>query len=111
LSKGKEVFSSEKRALLGKLFHECFAGYSESAGEGHPPWFGSWLPPGASRPVIDRHTLIVLYSPQIEEAKDFFRRLRWLLQQKEAGDQDVILIEHTTAWLVEAVAMPAKQPV
>jgi hypothetical protein len=104
LSKGKEVFSGWQRTLLADLFHDCFAGFSETAGEGHPPWYGSWLPPGASRPVVDRHTLMVLYAPQIEEAKEFFRRLRWLLEQDKEANQDVILIEHTTAWLVEATS-------
>lgn len=51
---------------------------------------------------MDRHTLIVVYSPQIEEAKDFFRQLRWVLEQKQVANQDVILIEHATVWLVEA---------
>ena len=104
LSEGKEVFSRPQRFHLDRLFHACFAGYSESSSEGHPPWFGSWSPPGAARPIIDRHILIVLYSPQIEEAKDFFRRLRWILEQKEAANQDVVLIEHLTAWLVEATS-------
>src|SRR5881394_4011870 len=48
----------------------------------------------AVRPIVDRHTLIVLYSPQVEEAKDFFRRLRWVLEQDEDANQDVGLIEH-----------------
>jgi len=77
------------------------AGYTESAAEGHPPWYGSWAPPGAARPIVDRHTLMVLYTPQIEEAKDFFRQLRWILQQKHVANQDVVLIEHTSVWLVE----------
>jgi hypothetical protein len=44
---------------------------------------------------------MVLYTPQTEEAKDFFRQLRWILEQEQVAKQDVILIEHTTAWLVE----------
>jgi hypothetical protein len=50
---------------------------------------------------VDCHTLMVLYTPQFEEAKDFFRQLRWILEQKQVANQDVVLIEHTTAWLVE----------
>jgi hypothetical protein len=102
LSQGKEVFSQEQRYLLNDLFHECFAGFTETSSEGHPPWYGSWAPPGAARPIIDRHTLMVLYTPQIEEAKDFFRQLRWILERKHVANQEVVLIEHTTAWLVES---------
>src|SRR5437016_356924 len=72
LSEGKEVFTREQRYLLADLFHDCFDGFTETSAEGHPPWYGSWSPPGGARPVIDRHTLIVLYAPQTEEAKDFF---------------------------------------
>jgi hypothetical protein len=61
---------------------------------------------GAEQPIIDRHTLFVLYSPQIEEAKDFFRRLRWILEQDEDANQNVVLIEHVTAWLVESTPIP-----
>jgi hypothetical protein len=106
LSEGKQVFSGRHLALLARLFHDCFRDYTETAAEGNPPGYGSWSPPGAVRPIIDRHTLIVLYSPQIEEAKDFFRRLRWVLEQDEDANQDVVLIEHVTAWLVEATPMP-----
>lgn len=106
LSRGKEVFSSVQRAHLATLFHNCLKGFSETASEGTPPWYGSWSPPGASRPIVDRHTLIVLYTPQIEEAKDFFRRLRWILEQDKDANQDVVLIEHITAWLVDAAAPP-----
>jgi hypothetical protein len=106
LSEGQVVFSSEQRALLAELFRTCFGGYTEASAEGHPPFFGSWLPPGATRPIVDRHTLMVLYAPQIEEAKDFFRRLRWILEQKHVADQEVVLIEHTTAWLVERAPPP-----
>src|SRR5438874_538474 len=44
----------------------------------------------------------------IEEAKDFFRQLRWILEQKQVASQEVVLIEHTTAWLVEASPLPGK---
>ena len=105
LCEGKEVFSERQRFLLARLFHKCFAGFSETASEGNPPWYGSWAPPGANRPIVDRHTLIVLYAPQIEEAKDFFRHLRWILERKETANQDVVLIEHIAAWLVEAAPL------
>src|SRR5258707_15425441 len=106
LSDGKEVFSTEQRFLLARLFHACFAGFSEAASEGTPPWHGSWSPPGAVRPIVDRHTLIVLYSPQVEEAKDFFCRLRWGFEQDEDAKQDVVLIVHVTPRLVEAAPLP-----
>jgi hypothetical protein len=44
---------------------------------------------------------MVVYTPQIDEAKDFFGQLRWILEQKQVANQEVVLIEHTTAWLVE----------
>jgi hypothetical protein len=106
LSQGKEVFSNQHRALLARLFHACCAGYTETSSEGHPPWYGSWAPPGASHPIVDRHTLMVLYTPQLEEAKDFFRQLRWVLEQKQVANQDVVLIEHIAAWLVERSPLP-----
>jgi hypothetical protein len=102
LSEGREVFSLEQRELLADLFHKCMRGYSESTSEGTPPWYGSWAPPRAARPVIDRHTLIVVYTPQIDEAKTFFCQLRWILEQEQVAKQQVVLIEHTAAWLVES---------
>src|SRR4029077_12205281 len=68
LSPGQEGFTRAQRELLAELFHACCAGFTETSAEGHPPWYGSWAPPGAARPVIDRHTLMVVYTPQIEEA-------------------------------------------
>jgi hypothetical protein len=106
LSEGREVFSVSQRRLLAQLFHACLGGYTESSVEGQPPWYGSWAPPGAEQPIVDRHTLMVLYTPQIEQAKDFFRQLRWVLEQEQVANQDVILIEHTTAWLVERSPLP-----
>jgi len=105
LSEGKEVFTRAHRELLAELFHACSAGFTETSAEGHPPWYGSWAPSGAAQPVIDRHTLLVLYTPQIDEAKDFFRQLRWILEQKQVAHQEVVLIEHTTAWLVESAPL------
>lgn len=106
LCEGKQVFSNYQQALLGRRFHACFAGYSETSSEGCPPWFGSWSPPGTSEPIIDRHTLIVVYSPQVEEAKIFFCRLRWILEQRQVAEQQVVLIEHIAAWLVEPIPPP-----
>jgi hypothetical protein len=101
LCEGKEVFTGAQRELLADLFHTCCGGFTQASAEGHPPFYGSWLPPGATSPIVDRHTTLVIYTPQIEEAKDFFRQLRWILEQKRVANQEVILIEHTTAWLVE----------
>jgi hypothetical protein len=105
LSEGNEVFSRTQRALLADLFHACCKGFTETSAEGHPPWYGSWAPSEAARPVIDRHTLMVVYTPQTDEAKDCFRQLRWILEQKQVANQDVVLIEHTTAWLVESAPL------
>ena len=108
LSEGKEVFSRQQLYLLADLFHDCMCGFTEASAEGHPPWYGSWAPPGASQPVIDRHTLMVVYTPQIDDAKSFFRQLRWILEQKHVANQDVVLIEHTSVWLVEPSPLPGE---
>ena|SRR5579862_5381836 len=105
LSEGKEVVSRQQQKLLADLFHACMYGFTQTAAEGNPPWYGSWVPPGAERPIIDRHMLMVVYTPQIEEAKDFFRQLRWILEQKQVANQEVVLIEHTTAWLVDSMPL------
>jgi hypothetical protein len=94
--------------LLANLFHACLGGYTETAAEGHPPLYGSWLPPGAAHPIVDRHIQLVLYTAQVEEAKDFFRQLRWILERKHVANQEVVLIEHTTAWLVESAPLPSR---
>lgn len=105
LSEGQEVFTRRHQYLLADLFHKCMRGYTETASEGHPPWYGSWAPSGEVRPVIDRHTLMVVYTPQTNDAKDFFRQLRWILERKHVANQDVVLIEHTTAWLVDVMPL------
>jgi hypothetical protein len=108
LSEGKEVFTRVQRQLLSELFYDCMEGFTETSSEGHPPWYGCWAPPGAVQPVIDRHTLLVVYTPQTDEAKDFFRQLRWILEQKHVANQEVVLIEHTTASLLERA--PLREP-
>jgi hypothetical protein len=107
LSEGHEVFSIAQRRRLADLFHACCGGYTEASAEGHPPLYGSWLPPGAEQPIVDRHTLMVLYTPQIEAAKDFFRQLRWVLEQPQVANQEVVVIEHTR--LVGGTLAPAWQ--
>jgi hypothetical protein len=109
LSQGQEVFSLAQCRLLTALFHACCAGVTQAAAEGGPPFHGSWLPPGAAEPTVDRHTVMMIYTPQIEEAKDFFRQLRWILEQPQVANQDVVLIEHTTAWLVERSPLPGSR--
>jgi hypothetical protein len=106
LSAGKPVFTSAQLDLLADLFHTRFEGYSATTIEGSPPWYGSWLPPGAERPVIDRHMLFIVYTPQVDEAKTFFRYLKSILQLKEVANQDVVLIEQTTVWLIEGGLLP-----
>jgi hypothetical protein len=106
LSEGKEVFTGTQRTLLIELFRTCCRGFTQTSAEGGPPWHGSWAPSEYVPRVIDKHILMVVYTPQIEEAKDFFRQLRWILEQKQVANQDVILIEHTSAWLVETSPLP-----
>jgi hypothetical protein len=57
-------------------------------------WCGSWLPPEATKPVIDRHMLFVLYTPQVDEDKTFFRHLKSIQELKEVAEQEMVLIEH-----------------
>jgi hypothetical protein len=102
LSEGQVVFSDAHRGFLAKLFHACCAGFTQTASEGNPPWYGSWVPPGAARPMIDKHTLLVIYTCQTDEAKRFFRQLRWVLEQPQVAQQEVVLIEHAAVWLVES---------
>ncbi len=106
LAEGKPIFTVAQRDLLTDLFHARFAGFSAAAVEGSPPWYGSWLPPGAQRPVIDRHQLFVIYTPQVEEAKAFFRHLKSILELKEVAGQEVVLVEHTVVWLMEGGLLP-----
>lgn len=106
LAEGKPVFTGEQCDLLGDLFHSRFAGFSATSVEGSPPWYGSWLPPGAAKPVIDRHMLLVMYTPQVDEAKTFFRYLKSILELKEVAGQEVVLVEHTVVWLMEGGLLP-----
>lgn len=106
LSEGKKVFTDEQTSDLGELFNRRFAGYTATTAEGAPPWYGSWLPAGTARPIIDKHMLFVVYSPQVEEAKTFFGYLKSVLQRKDVANQEVVLIEHTTVWLVKALEPP-----
>jgi hypothetical protein len=106
LSAGKPVFTGQQCDLLGDLFHARCAGFSATTVDGSPPWYGSWLPSGAQWPVIDRHMLFVIYTPQVEEAKLFFRYLKSILELKEVAGQDVVLVEHLAVWLMEGGLLP-----
>jgi hypothetical protein len=110
LSQGKPVFTEEQFKLLTILFLTRFEGFTATTVESSPPWFGSWLPPGAEKPVIDRHTLFVVYTPQVDEAKLFFRYLKSILQLEEVAGQEVVLVEHTTVWLMEGGLLPPGPP-
>jgi hypothetical protein len=106
LSEGNPVFTGEQRDLLADLFHARFEGYSATTLEGSPPWYGSWLLPRAQRPVIDRHQLFIVYTPQVEEAKTFFRHLKSILELKEVAAQEIVLVEHVAVWLMEGGLLP-----
>jgi hypothetical protein len=106
LAEGKPVFTGEQWDLLGDLFHSRFEGFSATSVDGSPPWYGSWLPPGAAKPVVDRHMLFVLYTPQVEEAKTFFRHLKSILELKEVAEQELVLVEHSVVWLMEGGLLP-----
>jgi hypothetical protein len=100
------VFTGAPCELLGDLFRTRCAGFSATAVEGSPPWYGSWLPPGAQRPVVDRHMLFVVYTPQVEEAQRFFRYLKSILELKDVAGQEVVLVEHVAVWLMEGGLLP-----
>jgi hypothetical protein len=109
LSKGRPVFTPEHCRLLADLFHARFEGYSATSVEGSPPWYGSWLPPGAEEPVIDKHMLFVIYTPQLDETKQFFRYLKSVLQERQIANQEVVLVEHVSVSLMDS-APPPRHP-
>lgn len=106
LSQGRPVYREEQCAALAQLFFRRFGGYTATLVEGNPPWYGAWLPPGASEPIVDRHTLFVIYASQREEAKTFFRYLKSILELTEVAEQDVVVIEQVSVWLVEGGLLP-----
>jgi hypothetical protein len=105
LARQAGFFSEEQRIVLNGLFHDCFGGFSQSSVEGLPPWSGSWLPAGADEPIVDQHILLVVYALQDVEALACFRQLRWILQQKQVADQEVVLVELMPVHLVEAAEL------
>ncbi len=56
--------------------------------------------------MVDRHMQFVIYTPQTAAAKKFFSYLRAILQRPEVANQQVVLIEHSSVWLVPAVEIP-----
>ena len=50
--------------------------------------------------------VFIVYTPQVDEAKTFFRYLKSILELKEVANQDIVLIEHTTVWLMEGGLLP-----
>lgn len=105
LARGKPVFSAKHHVLLHAFFHECFGGFSQSTVEAAPPWSGSWLPEGADEPIVDHHILLIVYSLQHATALSCMRQLKWILQQDQEADQQVVLIEKVPVHLIEAEAM------
>lgn len=94
------MFSVYQQRLLIELFDHRFGGCLVSASMAHPSWFGSYMPAPGAEPVKDYHTIIYIYSKQIDAADRFFQILKVIL--KKAGFQDEVLIERVPAWLVEA---------
>jgi hypothetical protein len=64
------------------------------------------MPPGVAKPVTDRHMLLVMYTPQVDAAKTFFRYLKSILELKEVAEQEVGLVELTVVWLMEDGLLP-----
>ncbi len=106
LSQGKEVFTEEHIETLDEFFNKRFQGYSATTAEGNPPWYGSWIRPGSEKAVRDKHMLWVVYTAQVEDAKALFQYLKFILELKHVAGQDVVVIEHTTVWLMKAAKPP-----
>lgn len=102
-SRGMSVFTKQHVACLVDFLLACCGGCSQSTLEGFPPWSGSWLPEGATKPVVDQHILFVVYTLQDAESVACMRQLKWLLQQDHVAAQQVVLIEQVPAQFVEAV--------
>jgi hypothetical protein len=105
LAQGKPVFSEEQQAHLFGLFHDCFGGFSQTSVQGFPPWSGSWLPAGATEPIVDHHILLVVYALQDVAALTCLRHLKWILQQEHVAAQEVVLIEQVPVHLIEAAEL------
>ncbi len=99
---GEEVFSQYHLYPLLDLFNRRFGGCLASSSLAYPSWFGSYLSSPEVRPVKDYHTLIYVYTKQVDAADRFFQLLKVIL--KRAGFQDEILIERSPVWLVEGAA-------
>lgn len=56
--------------------------------------------------MINRHLLFVNYTPQVEEAKRFFRCLKSIQELKRATEQEVVLVELTLVWLMDGGLLP-----
>jgi hypothetical protein len=104
-AQGKPVFTQDQRLFLADLFHECFGGFSQSRAEGYPPWSGSWLPEGAEEPIVDHHTMLIVYALQDAEAISCLQQLKWVLQQEHVAAQEVVLIEQIPVHLIEAAEL------
>jgi hypothetical protein len=105
LAQGRPVFSGVQRGLLTELVLKCFGGLSQTRVEGFPPWSGSWLPAGATEPIVDHHILLVIYALQDLEALNCMRQLKWFLQQEHVAAQQVVLIEQVPVHLIEAAEL------
>lgn len=101
-SRGRAVFTELQQIQLFKFFSTCFGGCSHTSLEGFPPWSGSWFPEGAEVPIVDHHTLLIVYALQDSDARDCVRQLKWILQQEHVAAQQVVLIEQVPVHLVEA---------
>jgi hypothetical protein len=50
--------------------------------------------------------LFIVYTAQRAEAMTFFQYLKWVLQLEWIAHQQVVVMEHSTVWLVEAAPLP-----
>ena len=98
---GEAVFSVENLQALWDLFSRRCGGCLGSSSVSNPAWFGSYLPPAETVPVKDYHTLVIVYTKQIDAADRFFQMLKNML--KKAGLQEEVLIERVPVWLVGSV--------
>jgi hypothetical protein len=50
--------------------------------------------------------IFTVFTPQMEEAKTFFRYLKSILEQKDVAEQEVVLVEQVAVWLMEGGLLP-----
>jgi hypothetical protein len=64
------------------------------------------FPEEITKPVVDHHVQLIVYTLQDSEAVLCMQQLKWLLQQVHVAAQEVVLIEQVPVHLIEAAELP-----